>query len=1357
MVRSSLALSVLLLTVSVSPAAVITVTSLDDNTNTDGAVTLREAVQAALTDASVDGSTAGSGADTITFQTSLVASADGTITLTVFSPGTNTFETGPTAFRITNSIIISGPTGDNGITLKRGGSSNFRLFEVASNGTLRLEWLTLQDGAAVGGDGGFGGAGGGGGAAGLGGAVLNFGSLVVSRCTLNNNIAIGGNGAAGGNSSTSGSGGGGMAENGGGTIGGKPNGGASGTAGGNGGGGGGGASGSTAGSPGGNGGTGGGGGGGGRGNCMTTGCATTGGVGAVGGFGGGGGGGGHGRGNGSGYGSHGGNGGYGGGGAGGGNGVYQTIGGTAGTGGLGVGGGGNGSAGLSGPTTSFSQLSGDGGGGAGMGGALFNFGGTSRLENATFSGNSARGGSSSNFNGNGHGGGGAGMGGAIFNRNGLLSLSNCTVSGNAVYGGYGTNLGSAFGGGIYVLADGTAAKATLSLNNSIVANSTGATHDVLCATNGAATNVTSGVGNLIVSQSGFGGTIVTTSDPNLDSLDDNRGPTDTHALLTGSPAIDAGNNTVANGTVDQRGGAFVRTSDGDLNGISVVDIGAYEVVFYDYGDAPDFASGNGTGDVLVAVGTDDYRISVMGNDSETNASSRQSFSANSPAIVFNATNNEYLAVWYGGDNTAPVVTGELEVFAARLSGASGAKIGSQFRVSAMGNDSETDATERVNYYGADPVVAWNNRSNQYFVVWYGDDNTGVLSNNENEVFGQLLDVSGTKISSRIRCSFMGTNGDANSRGTSPDVVFNASNNEYLVVWQGWEDNTPPLAIGESEIFAQRIGPTGALLGSRIRVSYMGDDGETDPSLRQWGSATAPSVQWNSRSTNYLVIWQGFSTNLPGLTAFENEIHGQLLTIGGVHIGTNFLITHMGPNSNSGFRADNPDLAYNATSNQFLLVYQGDNDTAPAVDDDTEIWGHVLNASGAPLTTNETRISQMGIDGDTVYNASQPAVVYNPLRDTFLVAWQGDNEIDNKVEIWGQRVTAGCVPVGSELLLGTGGSEADASYGQFSAALAFNSSAGEYLALWRGEQDDPPLVDNEAEIFGQRLLEGLILNYNTSASDNGPAHAGKAGMRIGSSLDSEADGQPSLGADGDDLLDQDDEDGVTRPAISLTIYASQGFAATVSVQNTSGIAASLFGWVDYDVDGSFENGTERASNSVANGFVGNVVLTFPAVPANATNSTFARFRLSSDSAAANSSGSAPDGEVEDFIVYVPDSDKDGMLDGWEVENFGDLTTSDGTGDQDGDYVIDRWEYSAGTEPTNSSSFLYLDAAAQQIVTNRIYLSWPGVVGKTYRLLFKTNTTLGVAATNVTGIVGVSPTTLYTATVSGAQGIYIIQTQ
>ena len=62
----------------------------------------------------------------------------------------------------------------------------------------------------------------------------------------------------------------------------------------------------------------------------------------------------------------------------------------------------------------------------------------------------------------------------------------------------------------------------------------------------------------------------------LGPLADNGGPTMTHALLPGSPAIDAGRNSGAPMT-DQRG--LPRPQDANGDGWAVVDIGAYEVYY----------------------------------------------------------------------------------------------------------------------------------------------------------------------------------------------------------------------------------------------------------------------------------------------------------------------------------------------------------------------------------------------------------------------------------------------------------------------------------------------------------------------------------------------------------------------------------------------------------------------------------------------------------------------------------------------------------------------------------------------------------------------------------------------------------
>jgi hypothetical protein len=152
-------------------------------------------------------------------------------------------------------------------------------------------------------------------------------------------------------------------------------------------------------------------------------------------------------------------------------------------------------------------------------------------------------------------------GSALYNfGTGTLALDNSTVSGNRCADAFGS-IGSegatiitsstiaqntGFFGGIWTAWEPYVG--TLQIRNTIVAGNSG---DV-------AGDIVSLGHNLIG------------VDPRLGPLQDNGGPTFTHALLPGSPAIDAGDNTDAP-PYDQRGIGFDRIVNG------VIDIGAYEL------------------------------------------------------------------------------------------------------------------------------------------------------------------------------------------------------------------------------------------------------------------------------------------------------------------------------------------------------------------------------------------------------------------------------------------------------------------------------------------------------------------------------------------------------------------------------------------------------------------------------------------------------------------------------------------------------------------------------------------------------------------------------------------------------------
>ena len=150
--------------------AIITVTSLADNTTVNTQVTLREAIQAANTDTSVDGSKAGSGTDTIQFAAGLFASPGQTITL------------GGTQLTIGSAMTINGPGADQ---LTISGNNASRIIEVVAGNTVTISGLTLTNGYS-----------------GIGGGIENSGTLTISHSTISANSA-GGNGGGINNSDVS--------------------------------------------------------------------------------------------------------------------------------------------------------------------------------------------------------------------------------------------------------------------------------------------------------------------------------------------------------------------------------------------------------------------------------------------------------------------------------------------------------------------------------------------------------------------------------------------------------------------------------------------------------------------------------------------------------------------------------------------------------------------------------------------------------------------------------------------------------------------------------------------------------------------------------------------------------------------------------------------------------------------------------------------------------------------------------------------------------------------------------------------------------------------------------------------------
>ncbi len=202
--------------------------------------------------------------------------------------------------------------------------------------------------------------------------------------------------------------------------------------------------------------------------------------------------------------------------------------------------------------------------GARRGGGVYNDSGPLTIERSLVAGNSA----------------GSEDGGGILSRGGsaVLTVTNSTISGNSAGRDAGgvisdrpasilnstvtLNSAAGVGGGLMQSSD------VFELQNTIVAGN---------LSGGDCSGTLVSLGNNIDGGSSCGlsqPTDQTNTDPLLGPLQNNGGPTLTHALAGSSPAIDNGNDAAAP-AVDQR--SVARPLDGDLDAIPTSDIGAFEL------------------------------------------------------------------------------------------------------------------------------------------------------------------------------------------------------------------------------------------------------------------------------------------------------------------------------------------------------------------------------------------------------------------------------------------------------------------------------------------------------------------------------------------------------------------------------------------------------------------------------------------------------------------------------------------------------------------------------------------------------------------------------------------------------------
>ena len=1009
-------------------------------------------------------------------------------------------------------------------------------------------------------------------------------------------------------------------------------------------------------------------------------------------------------------------------------------------------------------------------GSSAFGGGIFTYNGAVTLTSSTVSGNRTQ--------GNGAAGGG------IFTFNGAVTLASSTVSGNLTEGlgahggglwvhnsivtivnstivGNSANSASGTGGGIGMQVDFFNQK--LTIHNSIIAgnNDGGTAPDFIEPFD--PDSGTPGNQNLDVQYSLIGSTTgnntpaspgnLLNQDAVLGPLADNGGPTQTHALSAGSPAINAGNNALAVDlssnplTNDQRGAPFTRNDGGGI------DMGAYE--------RQTFAASS----FVVTTATDE--LDYSNND----VSLREAINSANGSLGADTISFDPSAFDGQPNDLIRLTMGELVITeAVTIDGLAGGASDVTISGDANGDDvlvSGTQITDAVASLNGQDLLSDNSRllnitATSGDVDLVGLTLTGGRTTADNLPFtlthdggairslstGDLTLIAGRVSGNSTQGSRSNGGGISNNAGalTLIDTIVSGNHTEGSDA-SGGGISSSDVTLIDSTVSGNHTQGSGAsgggifkrfggltlldstVSGNHTRGSYASGGGistfRTSAVTLTNSTVNANHTEGNNADGGGMAI-SAYNSNaimLTDSTISGNHTKGSSATGGGISFfvwATPVLVqppltltdSTVSGNYTQGIDANGGGISTDSGDLTLTDSTVSGNHTQGS----SANGGGIFNATGAVTLTNST-LSGNHVDEDNTYRNADGGGLW---VDNSLVTMDNSTITNNSASDTGGGIgmlvdgldqlltihnsiiagnSAGTAPdfiapyddpliAGTEnldvqhSLIGDGtgttlpaSSMQDPSTGNFVGTtstpidamlgpLAVNG--GPTLtrsllpgspALNAGDNSLVPVGVNydqrgwpfsrfagstvdmgayEANVFDfgdapTAAQSGFAQDYPVSLAQNGAFHFNSSDVFLGSAADQEADGQPSAGATGDGA----DDDGIT--SFPDLVPGQTNVSINVNVTNYlelgASIDASLFGWIDFNRDGDWDDLGEAV---VVDAFVphggGTVSIDIPA--AALTGTTYARFRVVSIfDAPVTPYGGATTGEVEDYAVSI----------------------------------------------------------------------------------------------------------------------------
>ncbi len=356
---------------------------------------------------------------------------------------------------------------------------------------------------------------------------------------------------------------------------------------------------------------------------------------------------------------------------------------------------------------------------------------------------------------------------------------------------------------------------------------------------------------------------------------------------------------------------------------------------------------------------------------------------------------------------------------ASAAAANGVPIGQQFVIS---GDPEQEVY---------PSMAYNSQRQEYLVVWYND------RPGNDDIRAQRLSRNGALIGGPF---YISTGPGADRR--YPDVAYNTQQDQYLVVWEHYDNASLVPGYG---IYGRRVSGTGAVLdASDIIIQSNGGNLATP---------ATPAVAYASTTDNYLVVWAEAWHPMP----IAWDIYGQVVSSSGALDGSQFSI------SKGNEEREQPDVAYNRHANRYLVVWQQKAGTL------WDVHGQQVHGGGG-LYQGDITIAAFANSSTAPSVAALPI---SPTNDKFLVVWEAHYAPGDR-NIYGRPVAEDGTP-GLNFFAYSWEIGVDES----SPAVAGSESNPQYFVVWRHPQgvvDKPikgraisyagaPVSQQEAEFSG----------------------------------------------------------------------------------------------------------------------------------------------------------------------------------------------------------------------------------------------------------------------------------------------------